>query len=436
MNIMKVANSTKKMVTLFFSLFFLIPYAETNAIRETLTYVHPTGVGLLPSVIVLTLIMATLTLPLFIVSLGVSRSYASQRYMRRCFIAMSLFSILMLIRVFFTATPIKMLYQLVWVVIPFYFAIYLVSIINRLDLDIERIHSNGLTVFTFYLIFNILVNITRYGYSFGNSDPGARSRLISPGGGPVILGYTIAIMLALLLFYQSEFKNGRFVFSFAVMVITSFLTGSRGSMWPVVFLVILFLVDRRIIIRVGLVMILIGIFFINPLEFLREKLPRFFNLLDVSRLTTASSIFEIFSFQLLFEMFFGKGLGTFFPYQEWLLARMGSYGYVPNVFAYHSFSLLVQPHNSYIYLLIETGIIGTVLFCYPIFHSIKCALIEFSGKQSATYKYKVLAVILIAVLNLFDAVFIVAPGSATLWWFVLLSLTGCSKGFNDQTTHK
>jgi len=224
-------------------------------------------------------------------------------------------------------------------------------------------------------------------------------------------------MFALLLFYKDKIAGFKFIAVSSIMIIASIFTGSRGSMWPITFLLMIYLLeDKRRISIVGLLLLIISSLYVGPLEFLKSYVPRFFNLLDNSRFSTLQNAIEIYSKQSFFHIFFGTGLGMFFPYQKWYLYRTPGINY----FLYDGLTLLVRPHNSFIYLLLEAGMIGVILFFYPIY---KAVIIFPRLNYIKNIKYAFFTIILITLLNLFDSVFITAPGSAALWWLILLSLT-------------
>ncbi len=405
----------KKILILIISLFFLIPYIEVDKIRSLFTC-YLGSYNFIPSVVIIMVIIMLLLLPLVFIGRVNNSLRSAKSYFASILWVRLLFDFLVIVRIIFAYQPFDVLFQYIWTAVPFYFAFFIVYLIHKFNLNIPKIHVSAIYLFTIYLIYNIYVNISRYGYIFGSQELGIHTRLISPGGGPVILGYTIAILFSLFLFYQNRIKKPMFNIIFSIMLIASFFTGSRGGMWPTVFLVVIYLADKKKLGITGLIIVLISFLYINPIEFFNEKLPRFFVLLDQSRISTALDIIEVYSKQSIFHLFFGKGLGMFFPYQQWCLYRTPGINY----FIYDGMALLVQPHNSYIYLLIETGLLGIILFFYPLYNSIRLKPIVKSLRNG---KYAIFTIILIGFLNLFDSVFIIAPGSAALWWLVLLSLT-------------
>ncbi|MCF6460860.1 O-antigen ligase family protein [Clostridium sp. Cult3] len=429
MNIDKNKDSMgcKKVFPTILSLLFLIPYLEVEKIRSIFTYYHPGENNLIPSIIIVMLIIIVILSPLLFVS-TIKKTGRIDTYFISILLARTAFDFITLIRIIFSSKPIDILFQYFWCEVPFYFAFFVLYVINRLNVDISKIHLNAIYFFTIYLILNIFINISRYEYVFGNIKLGARNRLISPGGGPVILGYTIAIMFSLFLFYQHKIKKQRFTVMFFIMLMASFFTGSRGSMWMITFLVILYLIDKRKLGIVGLIIVLISFLYVNPIEFLNEKVPRFFNLTDESRISTVLNTIDIFSKQSTFGLLFGKGLGVFFPYQDWFLSKTPGMNY----FIYEGNVLLVQPHNSYIYLLIETGIFGLILFVYPLYKAFR---ILPKAKDIMNWKYAVCTIFLIVFLNCFDSVFVIAPGSAALWWLIILSLSKYLYDYSIKKEH-
>ncbi len=416
MNLRNIVTLKGEHMELFFSLLILLPYIEISKVRSLLTFFFD-DFHFIPSIIIILIIIMVTLLPLLIMRPAKKSSRAVKSYFIRIFCTRLIFDSLVLIRIIFSTQPISILSQYIWNAVPFYFALFIVYVIHRLNLDISRFHINAIFIFTFYLIVNIIINIVIYQFSFGITEFGESSRLISPGGGPVIFGYTIAIMFALLLFYKNKITGFKFLVICFIMVIASFFTGSRGSMWPITLLLTIYLIeDKRKMGIAVLFLLAVSALYINPVEFLKSNIPRFFNLLDDGRILTLLNSIEIYSRQPLFRILFGTGLGVFFPYQKWYLYRTPGINY----FLYDGMTMLVQPHNSYIYLLLETGIIGVILFFYPAY---KAIMLFPRLKYTKNIKYAFFTIVLITLLNLFDSVFITAPGSATLWWLILLSLT-------------
>ena len=199
MNLRNIVTLKGEHMELFFSLLILLPYIEISKVRSLLTFFFD-DFHFIPSIIIILIIIMVTLLPLLIMRPAKKSSRAVKSYFIRIFCTRLIFDSLVLIRIIFSTQPISILSQYIWNAVPFYFALFIVYVIHRLNLDISRFHINAIFIFTFYLIVNIIF-IVIYNF-FGITEFGESSRLISPGGGPIIFGYTLAIMFALLLFIK------------------------------------------------------------------------------------------------------------------------------------------------------------------------------------------------------------------------------------------
>jgi hypothetical protein len=320
--------------------------------------------------------------------------------------------------------------QLLWKSMPFYYAIIIIIYIIRSNLDLIAILKNFIFLFSCYVAINIVINIVKYGFSFTDID-GLR-RVISPGGGPVIYGYTISIVTALLYYLRNNFSNVSLTILTLLLGIGSFMTGSRGSMWSLLIVISIFVVDRKKSKNIILILLLMMIIMIllNPFEIIYKYVPRFFQVEDSIRGETIKNSIGIFKNFSIVEQLFGKGLGYVFPFTNWLY-MINEFGYSPQFFYFDNFHVLVQPHNLYLYILLEAGILGLILFIFPVIRT--CTMI-YKAKNN-NYKYGVLIVSLILILNFVDSVFWVAPGIAGLWYLILYSI-GCDAIQNRHISNK
>ena len=155
-------------------------------------------------------------------------------------------------------------------------------------------------------------------------------------------------------------------------------------------------------------------FSVEPVTLLKQIVPRAMDLDFGARGITLLNGLKAFSKQPIIEKLFGVGLSGLFPYQSWLLYRytLGFPHY--NMFFFNGYIMLVQPHNSFLYLLLETGLVGLLLFLSLFvigYHLIRT-------KTVSNRRLRCLVLFLIIFLNCFDAVFMIQPGSAGLWWLL------------------
>lgn len=151
--------------------------------------------------------------------------------------------------------------------------------------------------------------------------------------------------------------------------------------------------------------------------------PRLLLFSNESRLATVVDNLGVFTTQPFLEQLLGSGIGMFYPYQLWLsnssLACFHNY----NHFFYNGVSLLVQPHNIFVYVLMESGVLGLALFTFTIIKAISGKKTT-KGKTTLVYK---MFVITSFFLLFVEATFFVEPGSASLWWFILMLVGSCEE---------
>ena len=295
--------------------------------------------------------------------------------------------------------------QYLWFILPGYYGLLYVLFINKLQLDHEQIIKIGLVFFAGYIIFNIVINGAVYDFIFG------ADRLISPGGGPVIFGYSIALLFTVLVAYDYLFKKLTFYLLAVIYLVGSLATGSRASMIPVlVIFAVYFFVDKKIQPLTKLVIVLVAFSALMLQGSLLLRIaPRLTKLATGSRGVSAVNTLRAYGNYSLIDKLSGRGLTGFFPYQQWnrfpeLRREFTHY----NRFLYNGEYLLVQPHNSFLMALMELGLLRTILLiCFFGYFFIKNLI----GKD---YRRALFTGVFI-VLNLFDSIIFVSPGSSALW---------------------
>ena len=110
---------------------------------------------------------------------------------------------------------------------------------------------------------------------------------------------------------------------------------------------------------------------------------------------------------------FGAGLNNFFPYQKW---AMSVNDIDLNMITREGVSILVQPHNSFIYSLMESGIIGLFFLMGIIIY----AGWSFVHYKTDNFAFRIAFVGVLFLVNFFDSVFYVQPGTAGTFWLLLL----------------
>lgn len=388
---------------------FTLPYIEVNAIRNIFEYAKG---GIYISAVFPIMVV------IYIFSFLINRIHGNHKKEKvlqinkasRVFVILSFYLTLVLI---VTISPISSYIQLVEFVLPFLYAKEMTILILSYGFDTKTIVKHGTICFICIQLIFLIVNIKSYGFSF-NGD--AESRIISVGGGPVILGYTVALVTILWLCFRDESFKIWHIIIFVSSVVLSIATGSRGSMWPLFAVLFFYFASKKgHISPIKLLFIfLFGTIIVLSFD-LSNLIPRFYDIKDGSRVTTVLKGFEAFKHFNFIEMIFGKGIGNFFPIQEWNVDKSIFYNY--NQFYFEGITLLVQPHNSYIYTLLEGGIIGLCFFVLVLKKILKKGLCH--GKR---IEYKMFAVVVIFLFFIESTVY-VAAGSASLWWVIIMIFT-------------
>ena len=289
----------------------------------------------------------------------------------------------------------------------------------------QEIVKYAVPFFTITQIFFVIINVFVYGFSFdGNSE----NRILSVGGGPVILGYTVVLIMACWLIFKKDMKPIWNILVIIGCLIVAFATGSRGSMWPSILLIIVYMTYKngKIAPIRSIIILILGIFIFLFVD-LSSIFPRLFLFDEGGRISTVTSNFEAFKMYNPFEVIFGKGIGNFYPYQQWNLDSLSNMFFDYNHFSYKGVSLLVQPHNSFVYAFMEMGIIGGLLYIITIKTSLSLKLFV-GGKWK--FEYIVFVVFLMLVLFI-ESTFFIATGAASLWWFIIM-IVGSSNSIYER----
>lgn len=319
-----------------------------------------------------------------------------------------------LILVKFTYTTIS---TFTWITIPILWAISFRNYIINKGLNIVKVVKGVFFWYSFYCIFAILINVVRYNLYL---DP--NTRLSTPGGGAVIFGYTLAVLLSLLPLYKKYIRAPAYLTLNTIFLLTIFGTGSRGALWISFLIIIASSIFQKgtslrfkVFAACSTMLTLLILTLFNFWEFLLQRNPRLFETSDYSRETSSLGVWLTYFGYDTYHKFFGSGLGLTFPYQEWLIdVTRGVQDEESKLFETDGGSMLVQPHNSYYYFLLESGVVGLGLLLYPFVRGIKDAF-KSSDKLYLIYIFTFMFV------NCFDSVLIVQPGAAGILWLMFFT---------------
>ena len=310
----------------------------------------------------------------------------------------------------------RVLVQVLWMTAPILFATFLIGMAKKRNVcfsSLSEIIVVGAALFSCMLI---AYNVGVYGFNV------LTDRLYCPGLGPVVLGYTNALAIALAVSRKGDnaiIAKPLMCLAVIVLLVATFLTGSRGGIYPALALaVVYFLPSKNAAAMVLLVLgALIVLLVFDPVDaFLSGRAGS----LQSGRYDTWEAALASFCDGTHLDRLLGYGLGNVFPYQDWYTDYYTGHierGYTDgdwNSFSFRGNTMLVEPHNTYIWLLLEGGLFSLVGFIFCLVAPI--AVSPFSVRYSKLRFGVVLATFMI--LGIFDAVVFVNAASA-FWWSVL-----------------
>lgn len=408
----KITFTKKSVIELLLGLMFVLPYAETGGLRKALeyfndrVYIHP-----------MIFIMFTTSIIFHGLILRVKerkRQDKLHNYFIVFFIIAFTFGIVL--SLFSNQTDVFLI-QYIWYIVPFIYARKVYQLVGVYNLNYKNILKNGLFFFSLFCIFSLVYSMLNFGFVAGTS---VRLTGGSGGGGSVIFGYTIVLFFCLLIILRKHLSAMEVFLYGLTLVTTSVLTQSRGAIWMIFLMLVPYILgNKKVITKILIIFITtVVLIFLDPFRFIYNYAPRALRFEDSSRTLTWFNALKIYINQPLLNIFFGTGIGQFFPYQSWMIAQR-SYETFYNIFSYRGSSLLVQPHNTFIYLMIETGIIGLTFF---LFGFIKAFKLLKKKLEKPSYAYYLIGIFIY--LNWFDSVLLVLPGIAGVWWLLLFFVIG------------
>lgn len=393
---------------LFLSMLVLLPYFESNFTEKYLE-IHFAN-SFIRSITVIMLLMALVLAPLYL--LGKNPVYPEKK-IRKVMIAIVIYSAM---GVALSSHFVNSICEWTWLATPIVFALLVRKIYFSSKVHINLIIKYAIIWFTLYLILVVTYYIFVHNLFFDDTV-----RMHPRGGGAVIFGYTIALFFCLTIAYKKEFTSTAYYFILVVLSVGSLGTETRGSVWLIALLwVANFIFNKLDYKRVILFLILIPIVgAISNLDFNSlgtttfTGIGRLLNLNSFRRVTSTVNVFGAFREFNIINKLFGVGLGNFFPYQQWLI---NVHNVDNNMFNYEGHSILVQPHNSFLYILMECGLIGLGAIISIFITSLKRII----NNKNFRWIYKTLFVGTVFFLNCLDSVFFVQPGTAFVFWIMLL----------------
>lgn len=311
------------------------------------------------------------------------------------------------------------------ILLPLVNAFFVISIIDKEHIGISSVVKKSIYLYSAFTIFTIFYNVAFLGMSLSFFET---QRMSAPAGGVVTLGYTMSLVFTLMIACRRCFKTVELIVLGIVLLYGVFLTKDRGSI-PIIIIdfVYLFMVQRNKNMRIVLfipftIILLLSAFIIVP--FFLKRNVSLLSFLKDDRFTSAYNSIEAL-IKNPDKILFGYGLNGFFPYQKWLATTMPEDRWTANfnTFLLDDKRILVQPHSTWLYLLMETGLAG--VFCFVFMFA--CILKKWIRKSGV-----LLVVLNICVLSLLESTLILEPGIAVLWWLILLYTIYYSKRLESK----
>lgn len=365
-------------------------------------------------------IMGALSLTMFYLVLpgDVPTLFRTQCGYLTCFFVLCLFSAL------FSrdASQAGALYLLGRMAAYYYYANALVGIALKRGIDLRTFALRLTRLFLSLVLLIVLYNYLLYRVPFGSV------RLQWPGIGAVIAGCTAAMGISFILYFErneSKYPSAFSLFGICLLLILSVCTQSRAGVY-VSFALVLYRVFPRRNAAISVLCILglaIVVLLFDPVGYIFQTRM---GVLDSTRFDTWQSAVAVIIEGDLLSQLFGYGFGTVFPYVEWSSAyangeiARGITDGAWNHFAFHSHVMLVQPHNTLIYFILEIGIVGALIFI-GYFLYLYCSACQFKVGASVHRFGILLASALL--LNCFDSIFIISAASSFWWVLILLAFS-------------
>ena len=394
-----------------FATLILLPYIEGNFIQDIFD-LYLSNSAAIKAIIVFMIALIFIFTPIVLLT-GLKRKFLKKRYYSEVllvFVTIAFFQSMFLAKDLLTSFCMWL-----WLCIPILYACIAVEFCRLLRLDITNIFHYMLRYFALYIVIALVFYIQFRGLFLD-----ATVRFAPRGGGAVIFGYTMALAFALALHVRSSFNNFEYYLILTTLTIGVFGTLSRGAVWTVVFCWFANFAFKTINKKKVIFLLLLGVLIFSfastnlanifsSTTFIGKE--RLLNLASFRRVETILDFLAIEKDVSFFDQLFGFGLGNVFPYINWWI---NIHDVTSNTFFYNGYLLLVQPHNSFIYLILETGLIGFILILIVLFLSMKSLF----TKKEKCFRYQMLFFCVFILANLLDSVFFVQPGAAGLFWLL------------------
>ena len=327
----------------------------------------------------------------------------------------------------------RSLVDLLWLAAPIMYAEMLGGILikNRVrlvDVAVRMIYS--ITLFSAAVI---VCNVLFYGEGV---------RLYIPGLGSVVFGYTLVVMLAFAVFVRALGYCSKVLSACALLfVVACVFTESRAAVYPAIMLCSVYFCinSNRGFNVIPVVLVGLALLIVNPIEVLTSFSDRF-GRLDSNRFDTWFASMEAVFESNALDVVFGHGLGNVFPYYDWytdLYTGAIQRDYTDgawNQFVFQGHVMLVEPHNTFIWVMLEMGITGLALLiiCFLRIAKVSGTVYAMSGRSMKPYAF--VLVLSVMFISMFDAVIFVNVASAVIWICLLIAFSMASESQKGHTS--
>lgn len=392
------------------SLLFVLPYIERGKISDRLKYTSGTIVW-----------RAILTIELLLLLILIIR----KRYFRRHIIKFEnrliiCFSVIITNMVIFGVLNNTLLASVnlgMMLMIPLLNAYLVFDILMQSTLNIQNVIRKSILAYSFFCIFAIIYNVKNLGVVLFLGSSLSNIRLSASGGGTVTLGYTMAFVLSFMLVNSECMRKREVIFCTIVLLMGIILTQDRGAILIIgLDIVYLYLKtdNKTNMLLLGIpTFIVMLVLFIYVIPSVLHRNISLSSLFTDDRFSTVCNSLGIW-LKKIWSIPFGFGLNGFFPYQEWLSNVNPEDVYTNihfNTFYVDGKWLLVQPHSVWVYIIIETGVLGFMTFI-SVIKGIACDFVK--GSKPVCF----LLVCMIA-FGFLESTLMLEPGVACVWYLML-----------------
>jgi len=279
--------------------------------------------------------------------------------------------------------------------------------------------------FLIYLVLNLATWILVFNLKLPASTGLSYARMGGPFSESVTLGYAIAALCPVILFQIASIKDMKaravgIPIAVLILFVSVMATGTRGGIFLLTIYASGWLLKRK---RYGLIISLVLMaILINPVRRFGLTIDRLRSLTDEMRTSTYVAGIKYWMGSELGSQIVGYGFGSVYPYYPWTLQNE----YSNNVFFLGPNLSIVQPHNSFIWFLVEAGLISLVASLLLIIFVLRHVLALIRSRDPGIDKRKASSIffftIFVVIVNNLDAILVIFPSISFVSWYILIGV--------------